>query len=485
MHGLPVQIARAKLFRYLSEMPSQQLRTEKRTSFGVSQQSNRAAEMLTTINSRIMRTSIYLQALCIALTLALAGTAAGLAEEDATGTSPFVSKVDAWAMLFQMMGRLHSAIGKGELALIDPEEPVASVAVSSLLAEMRLVPGPKNGRLNVQWTSFVRNISALHQASDQNDVGRAAVLMKKAEEEFEELQATADSDILKAAHQRAERYCCPMHRDVVGATDERCPKCGMQLDQPVVILPPHLANQGFEGQHAVMASVTTRATLEPGRLANAALHLRRLTGHPVGLEELIETHTRKIHLLIVDSSLTDYHHQHPEPTGVRGDYVFQFTPQTPGPYYVWADLRPLPFGLQEYDRTIISGTGRVLPITDRRTKLSADAEGFHFQLAFGKSIIRAGESVDASVTITRDGKGFDQLEPVMAAFAHLVGFNEDRETVLHIHPLGATALKVTDRGGPVLRFRFYATREGFTRFFAQVQINGRQIFAPFGLQIAK
>jgi len=432
-----------------------------------------------------MRTSIYLQGLCVALILTLAGTAVGFVEEGASGSSPFVSKVDAWAMLFQMMARLHSAIAKGELALIDQEEPVASVAVSSLLAEMRLGPGPKNGELNVQWTTFVRNISALHEASDQNDVGRAAALMEKADKEFEKLQATADSDILKAAHQRAERYCCPMHRDVIGAKDELCPKCGMQLDQRLVILPPHLANQGSDGQHAVIASVTTQATLEPGHVANAALHLRRLNGHPVGLGELIETHTRKIHLLIVDSSLTDYDHQHPEPTDVPGDYTFHFTPHNPGPYYVWVDLRPLPVGLQEYDRIIVGGKSTLLPITDRRTKLSADEEGFHFQLAFGKSIIRAGESVDASITITRDGKGFDQLEPVMGAFAHLVGFNEDRETVLHMHPLAATASKVTDRGGPVLRFRFYATREGFTRLFAQVRINGRDVFAPFGLQIAK
>src|SRR5207248_11363405 len=131
------------------------------------------------------------------------------------------------------------------------------------------------------------------------------------------------------------------------------------------------------------------------------------------------------------SSLTASDHPHPEPTDVPDDCTFHFTPHDPSRYDVWVDLRPLPSGLQEYDRINVGGKSTLLPITDRRTRLSADEEGFHFELAFGKSIIRAGESVDASITITRDGKGFDQLEPIMGAFAHLVGFNEDRETVLH------------------------------------------------------
>ena len=112
------------------------------------------------------------------------------------------------------------------------------------------------------------------------------------------------------------------------------------------------------GQDTVVATISTDAPLEPGKLAHATLHLRRRTmDHPVTLDQLIETHTRKIHLLIVDQSLVDYHHEHPQPTDTPGDYSFEFTPRKPGPYYAWADLRPLPFGLQEYDKTLMAGTG--------------------------------------------------------------------------------------------------------------------------------
>jgi len=52
-----------------------------------------------------------------------------------------------------------------------------------------------------------------------------------------------------------------------------------------------------------------------------------------------------------------------------------------------------------------------------------------------------------------------------------------------MHPIGAPILNESDRGGPVLEFKIYATKPGFTRLFAQVQINGRQVFAPFGVQV--
>ena len=72
-----------------------------------------------------------------------------------------------------------------------------------------------------------------------------------------------------------------------------------------------------------------------------------------------------------------------------------------------------------------------------------------------------------------DGKGFTGLEPVMAAFAHIVGFNEDYNTVLHMHPKGAPILDGAARGGPELEFQIYALRPGFVRLFAQVQIAGQ------------
>ena len=400
-----------------------------------------------------------------------------------TATPAFAPAVEAWAMLFQMMERLHGAVAKRELTLIDPEEPVASAAVSSILNDLAKRPSFENGQLKVRWIHFVRGISAMHTASDAGNADAAAGLMKQMDEEFQALQKTADPKLLKDAHELAQKSTCPMHPDVIGARNAPCPKCGMPLDQPVVLLPAHLA-KGV-GQHTVIATISTDGPLQPGKLAHAVLHLRRTMDHPITFDQLVETHTKKIHLLIVDQSLTDYHHEHPQPNATPGDYEFTFTPQKPGPYYAWADLRPLPLGLQEYDKTIIAGTGDPEPITDRAIRLASDLEGFHFELTLPPSGVKAGVPVDAKLRVTRDGKGFDQLEPVMAAFAHLVGFNQDGETVLHMHPIGPPILDEKKRGGPILTFKLYTTKPGFTRLFAQVQVNGQQIFAPFGFEVQK
>ena len=77
-----------------------------------------------------------------------------------------------------------------------------------------------------------------------------------------------------------------------------------------------------------------------------------------------------------------------------------------------------------------------------------------------------------------------RLEPVMAAFAHLVGFYEDGHTVVHLHPVGPEITDANLRGGPDLEFKFYPPKPGFIKLFCQVQVGGKAVFAPFGVNVA-
>lgn len=403
----------------------------------------------------------------------------GLLGAKAPAPPPPEPVVKAWAMLFQMMGRLENAAAKHDFAAVHFEDPIANAAVTTLLAQ------PANsGLTRVGWINFVRDISALHTAADAGAADQCTELIRQTSAQFTQLQkSAADPALLQAAARAAERYTCPMHPDVIGAKGDPCRKCGMQLDQRVVLEPEQSAT-GPDAPSAVQATIEADGPLQPGVKAFAVLHLRRTNGAPVMLADLIETHTKKIHLLIVDQSLTDYHHEHPRPTATPGDYFFSFTPQKPGPYLAWADLRPLPLGLQEYERATIAGAGPPEPTKDRKTRLSAEVEGFHFQLILEKPAIKVGQPVGAKLRITKaDGTPYRELQPVMGAFAHLVGFNEDHETVLHLHPSGAPLENDDARGGPELAFQIYAPKAGFTRLFAQVQIEGRQVFAPFNLTI--
>ena len=120
------------------------------------------------------------------------------------------------------------------------------------------------------------------------------------------------------------------------------------------------------------------------------------------------------------------------------------------------------------------------PIFDRQRRL------FGYELLFRDDSLKVGKPIAGRLRITDGaGKPFTQLEPVMDSFAHLVGFYEDRKTVLHIHPNGAPVLSPGARGGPDLEFQFYAMRPGVVRLFAQVQIADAPKIVPFAIQITQ
>ncbi len=106
----------------------------------------------------------------------------------------------------------------------------------------------------------MRDISALHTAADAAQAEACVALFARVEDEFRKLEEAADPGELKAAQQYAERYTCPMHADVVGAKNDTCGKCGMTLDQIVVLVPSEAATQ-----HAVPATITTGAPREAGK----------------------------------------------------------------------------------------------------------------------------------------------------------------------------------------------------------------------------
>jgi hypothetical protein len=348
-----------------------------------------------------------------------------------------------------------------------------------LLTEDKSQAGDKG----VTLLAFTRAVADLHAAGDRFDQHGSEAELKKVHEAFAAIEKLYPEEVLAAARALASRYRCPMHPDVTGAKGDLCRKCGMPLDSQVR-LSPFTLPEGARPATIVKASIHTDAPLTPGTKVTARLHLNNRTGEPIVPTDLREVHTQKIHLLIVDGSLTDYHHEHPQPTGLPGEYAFSFTPQRPGPYRAWADVQPYMTGIQEYARADISAPSKSEPVTDTTQRLTAKADGLRYELHFA-SAPKVNQPVTGELRVTgADGKPCTQLEPTMAAFAHLVAFHSDGVTVLHIHPQGTRVLTSTDRGGPVLTFQFYAPKPGFYRLFSQVQLGGAQKFAPFGIQVA-
>lgn len=275
-------------------------------------------------------------------------------------------------------------------------------------------------------------------------------------------------------------YICPMHPSIQQGSPGICPICGMPLVGmtkgasefvPAVFPSTINANVQFLSQPA------------SGEAISAVLNLSKPDGSPVTFHDLKLTHTKRIHLLIVDDSLSDYAHVHPVETSKPGEYAFTFQPKHGGHYNFVADLLPAATGRQEYAKAgaTIMGT----PAAPYRWINSASrVNGYWFYLVTNQNqLFVAGEPISLKVIVTDShGSGITCLEPLMAAFAHGVAFSSDLSTVLHVHPIGPVPAE-TSRGGPFLEFKMVPRTPGYMKFYVQVQINHENVYASFGINV--
>jgi len=224
----------------------------------------------------------------------------------------------------------------------------------------------------------------------------------------------------------------------------------------------------------------------PVRMGEAAQLLVTLTaasGKPVTLDDLLVSHTRKLHLLLIDPSLEDYQHLHPEATGVKGEFVVAFFPRRSGEYRVFADFTPRATG-----RALYSGARLQvgLPLeTGERSVLVAEShevvvEGYRFVLDLDREMARINEIAELRLSVTGGDGAPAQLEEIMGARAHVVAFDVGRTGFAHLHPVPTEGDGVAE---VALRFQLSLGDPGVYRLWAQVQIKGRELFAPFTLVV--
>ncbi|QCI78830.1 hypothetical protein E6W36_02020 [Hankyongella ginsenosidimutans] len=218
-----------------------------------------------------------------------------------------------------------------------------------------------------------------------------------------------------------------------------------------------------------------------GRAQQVALTLTDLaSGKPLGAGDLALAHTKKLHLLIVDASLTDYQHIHPVPDPAHpGTWRFAFAPRFARPYRVWADVTR-PNGDQEYVGVELAAGKETAPAPTTATMLFARADGLSFKLSF-PAPLKVGQAIEGSIAITDEatGKPFAGLQPIMGAFGHIVAFAGDWNSIEHVHPLGVEPTTDSARSGPTIRFHLQPEKAGVLKLFAQIEANGRETIVPF------
>lgn len=236
-----------------------------------------------------------------------------------------------------------------------------------------------------------------------------------------------------------------------------------------------------------------------GRETRWTLTLATTGGKAIGPVDLVTVHTRKLHLLVVDPTLQDYQHIHPEPGERPGEWVFAHTPRRGGVYRVFADFTPAATGRGLYsfaDYTAEGGAADAGAAGWRAPVLGEQTErgGFVLGLALEKgAAVKAGAPGTLVFSIrAKDGTAVP-LEPVMGAYVHTTAFDEERSGFAHLHPRGAPVAVEGNEGlpspadvtKPSFAFDVMIPQAGRYLVWAQFKLGAKEWFQPFELEVVK
>ena len=215
------------------------------------------------------------------------------------------------------------------------------------------------------------------------------------------------------------------------------------------------------------------------------IKIEQADGSPLSGKDVALSHTKKIHLLVVNESLNDYHHVHPIADSLfDGIWHFSITPNLSGKYSVFLDFIPV----KSPRRVLLSAEfdvqGEHSEIVKREETLNYSYNDINFSLV--KEYV---DSDPKEFTLTLHGSSKNDnnvvFYPVMGAFAHMVAFDENVRGFAHLHPFGENRpLSENETFSGPLSFGFSAPKDGIYRLWAQVKTNkSEEFFIPFDLSV--
>lgn len=235
---------------------------------------------------------------------------------------------------------------------------------------------------------------------------------------------------------------------------------------------------------SIAVQVETNTPIESGKPINTKIKLIHTdTGKPITSQELAVKFTEKMHIFVIDQTLQDYHHIHPTPTNNPGEFVFNFTPNTNNSYNVWTDIKLLRDDQSHRLKSTIPSarSQNIRTHIPTNTHTISDGVTINWQ---SPSTLRKDTSTTVDVTLTDSmGNPITDLQPLMGAYAHLVGFSADGKSIVHTHPIGEEPATANDRGGPTMRFHITPDFTGSSQFYLQFKRGGKESYAAFGQQI--
>ena len=251
--------------------------------------------------------------------LALLPRPVAAAEKLTTDSASQTSAVQALGMLQQVVSHVGDCVRRKDLSSVHVEDVLLGSAMAAVMEVAKSLSPEVQSKFRADLEEFGRLLGELHYVSDLRKQPLAEQHLLLVLQSLGRIKSYFPEATLQAASVMAEQYVCPLHPETTGRRTEFCPKCGRELEQQVRLIAGR-TNGPYCSLQTVQAAIRTDGPLVVGRKAKAFLTLTHLDRKPVFSTDLIEMHTRKVHLLLIDSGLTDYHHEHPVPTLNPGEF---------------------------------------------------------------------------------------------------------------------------------------------------------------------
>lgn len=269
----------------------------------------------------------------------------------------------------------------------------------------------------------------------------------------------------QSAAQRAE-FWCPMHPNERSPVPIPCPVCKMTM---VRIPPLRIGEYRMDVEQIV------------SRVSRGVAGLRIVIRDPANSQPVTSlemVHERPLHLFVVSRSLEYFAHLHPEAATGGAFEVRHSLPA--GEYMVVADFLPRGGSPQTLQRAIVTAgaSGLSQPARLTTSVLTRTARGLRTQLLAGDVAAGRNGHLTFDVADASGGEPVTDLEPYLAAPAHLFIASADLTETMHAHP------DATAAGGSRLTFDVTLPKTGGYRMWLQIQRHGTVITLPFTLVVS-
>jgi hypothetical protein len=214
----------------------------------------------------------------------------------------------------------------------------------------------------------------------------------------------------------------------------------------------------------------TSTTLNPG--TTEEFSFRIIGGGGEALTSFDVEHEKRMHLIVVRRDTSGFQHVHPAMSS-DGTWTVPLELPQPGSYRAFADF--VPTGGEGVTLGVdLAAPGDFQPASYEPSRVS-NVDGYKVRL---NGDLVPGQTSEVNLTVSKDGREVDDLQPYLGAYGHLVALRQGDLAYLHVHPDGTPGNGRTTPG-PEVTFFAEVPSAGTYRLFLDFRHEGKVRTAEF------